>query len=100
MSDSHSVPRQISDGGSRTAPFAGEGSAGRVHLLIRALFEMLPDRDAEWAAEGRAKWLRAAAAIFDLVYQEGNEIAVCTGVRERTTEYKIVGQKPSGRDDR
>src|ERR1700757_4935922 len=37
--------------------------------LIQALVGKLPKPDAVWSLEDRAKWLRAAAIIFNLVYK-------------------------------
>jgi hypothetical protein len=42
--------------------------------LIQALGDKLPKPDTVWSLEDRAKWLRAAAIIFNLVYKpEANE---------------------------
>jgi hypothetical protein len=37
--------------------------------LIQALVGKLPKPNSIWSLEDRAKWLRAAAIIFNLVYQ-------------------------------
>jgi len=43
--------------------------------LIQALVNKLPKPNSIWSNEDRAKWLRAAAIIFNLVYKpEANEI--------------------------
>jgi len=43
--------------------------------LIQALVNKLPKPNSVWSNEDRAKWLRAAAIIFNLVYKpEANEI--------------------------
>jgi len=39
--------------------------------LIQALVKKLPRPDSIWSLEDRAKWLRAAAIIFNLVYKPG-----------------------------
>jgi hypothetical protein len=39
--------------------------------LIQALVQKLPRPNSIWSLEDRAKWLRAAAIIFNLVYQPG-----------------------------
>jgi hypothetical protein len=39
--------------------------------LIQALVKKLPKPDSPWSLEDRAKWLRAAAIIFNLVYKPG-----------------------------
>jgi hypothetical protein len=39
--------------------------------LIQALVKKLPRPNSIWSLEDRAKWLRAAAIIFNLVYKPG-----------------------------
>ena len=39
--------------------------------LIQALVKKLPRPNTIWSLEDRAKWLRAAAIIFNLVYKRG-----------------------------
>ena len=39
--------------------------------LIQALVDKLPKANTMWSIEDRAKWLRAAAIIFNLVYKLG-----------------------------
>ena len=39
--------------------------------LIQALVKKLPRPNTIWSLEDRAKWLRAAAIIFNLVYKPG-----------------------------
>ena len=39
--------------------------------LIQALVDKLPKPDTIWLLEDRAKWLRAAAIIFNLIYKVG-----------------------------
>ena len=42
--------------------------------LIRALVDKLPKPHTIWSIEDRAKWLRAAAILFNLVYKtDGDE---------------------------
>jgi hypothetical protein len=43
--------------------------------LIQALVDKLPQPNAIWTLEERAKWLRAAAIIFNLVYRTDNQPA-------------------------
>ena len=40
--------------------------------LIQALVGKLPKPGTAWSIEDRAKWLRAAAIIFNLVYKPGD----------------------------
>jgi hypothetical protein len=51
---------------------AEEADDGRVDLLIRGLVDRLPKPNGVWSLDDRAKWLRTAASIFDLVYQAGD----------------------------
>jgi hypothetical protein len=48
--------------------------------LIQGLVERLPKANGVWPLDDRAKWLRTAVSIFDLVYKadegEGREIGV------------------------
>jgi hypothetical protein len=37
--------------------------------LIQALVDRLPKPNAVWSIDDRAKWLRAAAVLFNLVYR-------------------------------
>jgi hypothetical protein len=41
--------------------------------LIQALVAKLPKANSIWALEDRAKWLRAAALIFNLVYRPAED---------------------------
>jgi hypothetical protein len=55
-------------------------------LLIRGLVERLPKPNGIWSLDDRAKWLRTAASVFDLVYQaedgEHREISVALAKHE------------------
>jgi hypothetical protein len=51
---------------------ADEAPEGRTDLLIRGLVDRLPKPNGVWSLDDRAKWLRTAASIFDLVYQAGD----------------------------
>jgi hypothetical protein len=51
---------------------AEEPECGRSDLLIRGLVERLPKPNGTWSLDDRAKWLRTAASIFDLVYTVGD----------------------------
>jgi hypothetical protein len=61
-----------------------EGEA--TDLLLRGIVDRLPKPGAAWPLEERAKWLRTAASIFDLVYKAGNgeqrDIAVSLAKRD------------------
>jgi hypothetical protein len=53
-------------------PFGGVGR----HPFIQGLLDTLPQLDTNWTVEGRAKWLQAAANIFDLMYKGSGEIHI------------------------
>src|SRR4051812_17431820 len=59
---------------------------GSTDLLIQALVERLPKANSVWFLDDRAKWLRTAVSIFDLVYKaddgEDMEIGVVFSKRE------------------
>lgn len=46
----------------------GGGGGDDLHPFIKGLLQKLPPPDAEWAVEGRMKWLMTAMNIFDLMY--------------------------------
>jgi len=46
------------------------------HPFIQGLLDTLPEPATNWTVEGRAKWLQAAANIFDLIYQGSGEIDI------------------------
>ena len=51
------------------------GASEMPDPLIQALVNKLPKPNSVWSNEDRAKWLRAAPIIFNLVYKpEPNEI--------------------------
>lgn len=41
-------------------------------LLIQGLIDRLPKPNGIWSLDDRARWLRTAASVFDLVYQAGD----------------------------
>jgi hypothetical protein len=46
-----------------------EASYGETDPLIQALVERLPKSDSVWSIDDRAKWLKAAAMVFNLIYR-------------------------------
>jgi hypothetical protein len=64
----------------------------RTDFLIRGLVERLPKPDGVWTLDDRAKWLRTAASIFDLVYKTGDgergEISIASAKQEADTPEK------------
>ncbi len=65
-------------GAQKTSEAAEAG--GTTDLLIQGLVERLPKANSLWPLEDRARWLRTAASVFDLVYKaddgEQREIGV------------------------
>ena len=49
-----------------------EADSGRTDLLLQGLVDRLPKPNGIWSLDDRAKWLRTAASIFDLVYKAGD----------------------------
>jgi hypothetical protein len=49
-----------------------------LHPFIQGLLDTLPAPNSTWAIEGRAKWLQAAANIFDLIYMGDGTISIAT----------------------
>jgi hypothetical protein len=56
--------------------------------LIQALVKKLPKPNSPWSLEDRAKWLRAAAIIFNLVYKPD---AADPKTEDMPTELKSAG---------
>jgi hypothetical protein len=55
---------------------------GATDLLLRGLVDRLPKPDGIWPLDERAKWLRTAVSIFDLVYEtsQGEEREISVGL--------------------
>ena len=60
---------------------------GLTDPLIQGLVERLPGPDAVWPLDERAKWLRTAASIFDLVYKDRER-------ERRTIGIAVANQDP------
>lgn len=54
----------------------GKTNLSGLHPFIQGLLDTLPEPDTNWTVEGRAKWLQAAANIFDLIYNGNGEIQI------------------------
>jgi hypothetical protein len=59
--------------------------------LIQALVDKLPKPETVWSLEDRAKWLRAAAIIFNLVYKLGDAHEAELKIEEKTSALKSAG---------
>jgi hypothetical protein len=60
----------------RTAVESSAPETRRLHPFIQGLLASLPEPDTNWTVDGRAKWLQAAANIFDLMYKGSGEIHI------------------------
>jgi hypothetical protein len=49
----------------------GDGGGGR-HPFIEGLLKELPAEGADWPTAERVKWLKAAAMLFDFIYESGD----------------------------
>ena len=63
----------------------------RTDPLIQALVDKLPKPETIWSLEDRAKWLRAAAIIFNLVYKPGEANEAELKIEEKTSALKSAG---------
>lgn len=61
------------DASTERGPAAFDSS---LHPFIQGLLDTLPEPQTNWAVEGRAKWLQAAANIFDLIYKGSGNIQI------------------------
>ncbi len=57
-----------------------------LHPFIEGLLDTLPEPHTNWTIEGRAKWLQAAAHIFDLIYNGSGEIDIKAKPDPNSTE--------------
>lgn len=65
-SDDLTAPDRL---GSQKAETSDAG-CGFTDPLIQGLAERLPEPDTIWSLDERAKWLRTAARVFDLIYKD------------------------------
>ncbi len=65
-SENQTAPNSLGSQGAE----ASDAGCGLTDLLIQGLVERLPEPDAIWSLDDRAKWLRTAASVFDLVYKD------------------------------
>jgi hypothetical protein len=73
---------------------AGDAESGTTDLLLRGLVDRLPKPNGIWPLDERAKWLRTAASVFDLVYKtddgEQREISVALAKQSHLGETPEV----------
>lgn len=63
-------------GGGNRRQVGDEPNTSGLHPFIQGLLGSLPEPNTNWTVEGRAKWLVAAANIFDLIYKGSGEITI------------------------
>ncbi len=67
----------VDDEGAEIAgPMSPSSGTIGLHPFVRGLIEALPAPGTNWALEGRAKWLQAAANNFDLMYLGSGTISI------------------------
>lgn len=73
-------------------------TTSEYHPFIQGLLDTLPQAGTNWAMEGRAKWLQAAANCFDLIYKGSGEIHITAKAAHQHAEpaNEIVTNKPRG----
>jgi hypothetical protein len=64
--------------------------------LIQALVDRLPKPNALWSIDDRAKWLRAAAILFNLVYRTDVGERKEPGFKQETKETVAASSALSG----
>jgi hypothetical protein len=67
-------PDRLARGQNNPPPPASVAQA--FHPFIQGLLDTLPEPETNWTIEGRAKWLMAAANIFDLMYKGSGKIEI------------------------
>jgi hypothetical protein len=62
------------------------------HKLIQGLFQELPEARTRWTAAERARWLRLAASMFDVLYIADDKVVALIEVK---TVPEDIGGKPN-----
>lgn len=60
----------------------------QMEPLIRGLIEKLPPSNSDWNLTDRARWLNAAANIFDLMYEGGDDAGISVTLEGKTLSIK------------
>jgi hypothetical protein len=77
------LTKPISESPKDFSRHGGHDGGGRdLHPFIRGLLETLPEPRTQWGARDRAKWLNAAAQIFDLIYEGADGTIQVVNVKE------------------
>jgi hypothetical protein len=66
-------------------------SCERPDPLIQALVDKLPKPNSVWLIDDRAKWLKAAAMAFNLIYKTAEAGAASTKTDEEAAVLKSAG---------
>jgi len=74
-----------------TAERSGAESCEMPDPLIQALVQKLPKPNSVWSLEDRAKWLRAAAMVFNLVYKPGESGEADLKIEGKPSVLKSTG---------
>jgi len=75
-----------------------DAGCGLADPLIQGLMQRLPAPDTVWSIDDRAKWLRTAASVFDLVYsdpeRERRSIGIAVANQDRALTSGSRGLDP------
>lgn len=74
--------------GVNAAPQVQSPAERGMEPLIKGLIEKLPPSSEKWALVDRAKWLNAAANIFDLMYEDDDQLGITVTLEGKTLSIK------------
>ena len=80
---SHLVARSVER---EETPVLTERTSEMPDPLIQALVDKLPKPNTIWTIDDRARWLKAAAMAFNLIYKTSQRVE-----QQSTSELKAVG---------
>src|SRR6516162_5218959 len=80
---SHLVARSVKR---EETPVLTERTSEMPDPLIQALVDKLPKPNTIWTIDDRARWLKAAAMAFNLIYKTSQRVE-----QQSTSELKAVG---------
>jgi hypothetical protein len=87
LKDKGPVTKPISESPKDYSRHGGDDGGGRdLHPFIRGLLETLPEPRTQWGARERAKWLNAAAQIFDLIYEGADGTILVAKVKQEKSD--------------
>jgi hypothetical protein len=73
---------------SNAPPQTPERQQPHMEPLISGLISKLPPSDSDWSLADRAKWLNAAANIFDLMYKDEQDAGITITLEGKTLSVK------------